>query len=776
MNSISTRMMALLLGSFALLSALGLARAQRGVPQPTAPDGPAALTTLYLPVIFDQQGAGAATPSPTATGAVAANLLAGNMPLPTGWQTDGPDTVWEGYLRVQDEAVIEMTLYDCGDSTGNKQLDIVQVYDPDNNLVVDQTNCSGNLIFSIATAGKPGFYRVRLKDNDTRHGNDGNIWVNKLRDQRVYTDPTHPALAATNLLTRVEPLPVEWVTGGALTFWEGYIRVRNESNITVEVTDCGDDEGDGLLDAIQITDPSGLIVGLVSGCGNDSRLLLINTQGKPGWYRVYFYDKDAKSGPGRAIEQNDGGLSIINLIDQNIYLTPGDQPTPTATQPTTPTATPTATRPATATPTPTATRPATATPTPTATRPATATPTPTATRPAGDGWQPVGAGSANGGGISNNSGASQNVTMAAGPDNNLYVAWSDTSSGDAEIYLRRWDGAAWSELGGSAGGGGISNNSGASLWPALAVGPDGNPWVAWHDETPGAAEIYVRRWTGTAWEPVGSGSASGGGISNNNSDSRFVDLQVASAGLAYAAWVDGSAGNNEVYVRQWNGSAWVALAGSASGGGISNSSVRSGRPALALNGGLPTVAWAEGGSVGEIYVRRYNGSAWVELGNHSASDGGISNTPGQSLYATIAYTGGKPIVAWYDEIGGQWEIYAATLEGNQWGAAGSGASTGGGISDTAGDSMEPNLAASAVPFLVWQEETAADNEVYVRRLAGANWVEVGNGSAGGGGISDNSGDSDFPVAAIADGRLYVAWEDNSSGDYEVYILMNPAPQ
>jgi hypothetical protein len=126
-----------------------------------------------------------------------------------------------------------MTLYDCGDTSGNNRLDIVQVYDPDNNLVVDQTNCSGNLIFSITTAGKPGLYRVRLKDNDTLTGNGGNIWVNKLRDQRIYTDPTRPALAATNLLTRIEPLPVDWVTGGALTFWEGYIRVQNESNITV---------------------------------------------------------------------------------------------------------------------------------------------------------------------------------------------------------------------------------------------------------------------------------------------------------------------------------------------------------------------------------------------------------------------------------------------------------------------------------------------------------------------------------------------------------------
>ena len=86
-----------------------------------------------------------------------------------------------------------------------------------------------------------------------------------------------------------------------MTFWEGYIRVQNESNITVSVTDCGDDEGDGKLDAMQITDPSGLIVGLARGCSSDSRLFPINTEGKPGWYRLYFLYKDTGSAPSRSI-------------------------------------------------------------------------------------------------------------------------------------------------------------------------------------------------------------------------------------------------------------------------------------------------------------------------------------------------------------------------------------------------------------------------------------------------------------------------------------------
>jgi len=53
----------------------------------------------------------------------------------------------------------------------------------------------------------------------------------------------------------------------------------------------------------------------------------------------------------------------------------------------------------------------------------------------------------------------------------------------------------WSEVGaGSASGGGISNNDGRSEMPSLALAPDGTPYVAWYDETGGSFEIFVRRY------------------------------------------------------------------------------------------------------------------------------------------------------------------------------------------------------------------------------------------------------------------------------------------
>jgi hypothetical protein len=107
----------------------------------------------------------------------------------------------------------------------------------------------------------------------------------------------------------------------------------------------------------------------------------------------------------------------------------------------------------------------------------------------------------------------------------------------------------------SASGGGVSNNSGWSLSPSLAIGPDGMPIVAWIDEGIGGNEIYVRRWNGSAWIEMGAGSATGsGGISNTNYAEIGPSLVIAANGTPILAWPDGSSSggsNNDIYIRRY---------------------------------------------------------------------------------------------------------------------------------------------------------------------------------------------------------------------------------
>ncbi len=395
------------------------------------------------------------------------------------------------------------------------------------------------------------------------------------------------------------------------------------------------------------------------------------------------------------------------------------------------------------------------------------------------GWTEIGSGSATGGGISHSTSAFV-PSLAIGPDGKPVVAWYNSSSGIFDIYVKHWNGSSWAEMGsGSASDGGISHNADSSLDPSLAIGSDGKPVVAWQDRSNGSSfEIYVRRWNGSAWLEV-AGSATGGGISHNAGDSVEPSLAIDRDGRPVVAWQDNSGGNNDIYVRRWNGSAWIELAGSAGDGGISKNAGNSINPSLAIaSDGNPIVAWEEySGGNPEIYLRHWNGSSWAELGG-SATGGGISNTGhlgNWSRKPSLAIDhGGAPVVAWEHMGSTGFEIYARRWNGSTWAELG-GSATGGGISDNARDSVEPSLAigSDGAPVVAWHDQSDGNNyQVYARRWNNSDWVEVSIGSATGPGISHSVVDAMHPSLAISpNGDPVVAWNDgtNLTNKWDIYI-------
>jgi len=401
----------------------------------------------------------------------------------------------------------------------------------------------------------------------------------------------------------------------------------------------------------------------------------------------------------------------------------------------------------------------------------------------GSAWVEMGSGSASGGNISNNDGYSYRPSLAIGPDSKPVVAWEDNNNGKA-IYVRRWDGSAWVEMGaGSASGGGISQSAGFPGDPSLAIGPDGKPVVTWHNDSSGIAEIYVKRWNGSAWVEMGTGSASGGGISKNNGTSRYPSLAIGPDGKPVVAWHDDSSGNAEIYVKRWDGGAWVTMgANSASGGGISKNNGASIFPSLAIDpDGRPMVAWEDDSSGNwEIYVKRWNGSAWEEMAG-SASGGGISQNSGHSEDPSLAIgPDGAPVIAWDDSSSGNWEIYVKRWNGSAWVRMGANSAGGGGVSKNDGNSWYPSLAVApdGLFALAWQDDSYGNWNIYMRLWDGAAWVEVYPGSATGSGHTDFlAGSSLYPSLAIGPNRLLgLAWQDDSDGYWTFWIHRRQIPQ
>jgi hypothetical protein len=158
-----------------------------------------------------------------------------------------------------------------------------------------------------------------------------------------------------------------------------------------------------------------------------------------------------------------------------------------------------------------------------------------------------------------------------------YVAWIDTRGGIPAVYVATESGSTWSQLAGSAQGSGISGLLQAASEPAIALLASGQPIVAWTAQTKSGTDIDVAEYSPTAnggaggWVALGT-SLSAGGISQTGKASNAQILMVN--GEPTVVWLDTSGGVSNVYAKQFNGTTWVALGtGAASGSGISGSTL-----------------------------------------------------------------------------------------------------------------------------------------------------------------------------------------------------------
>jgi hypothetical protein len=305
----------------------------------------------------------------------------------------------------------------------------------------------------------------------------------------------------------------------------------------------------------------------------------------------------------------------------------------------------------------------------------------------GSAWVEVG-GSATGAGLSLVGGGNTGPSLALDSSGHPVVAWTHNLG----IHVRRWDGSAWAPYGDSATDYGIV--TGPSCFQVkLALDHSDQPVVSWMFAPPTTnlplpSQIYLKRWNGTLWEELG-GSASGGGISNALYNAESPDLALDSAGNPIVTWLNSDVpGTNRILLKRWSGTAWEGIGGSDSGNGIHGPGSWGDNPSIALDSaGRPMVAFNEyalsGGGLGEIYLRRWDGMAWSGLGG-SDTMGGISAANGQGARYPSLKMGPSdhPIVAWQNgPLFVTDEVYLRQWDGTAWVGL-SGSETGGGVSQT----------------------------------------------------------------------------------------------
>ncbi len=374
-----------------------------------------------------------------------------------------------------------------------------------------------------------------------------------------------------------------------------------------------------------------------------------------------------------------------------------------------------------------------------------------------------------------------------------YVAWVDDRSGADAVYVAAQSGNSWSELAGSAEQGGVSGRSETTADPTLALLPDGTPVVAWTVETSSGTDIQLAMYSAAAnggaggW--VGLGTSLGAGGLSGTGHAAKAQLVVV-GGTLVVAWLDTSGGVANVYAKTFDGTNWVALGtGSASGRGVTGSTAAIPAFSLATDGSDVALGWTQpAGAISQIYLKQESGGVWSALAG-SASGGGLSNGLYPAVAPTVAYDAGSLFVAWqqyltdpnstgtiYDQAP---VIYAAEYTAGAWSAAGAGAESGFGVSANSSINQTPVLASdNGTLVLGWSNssigDTSATTHLYVRQWNGTAFAETLPGQATADGVV--SGQSPLEALHLAvdpNGLAFASWIDRGTATPGLHVAGTP---
>ena len=138
-----------------------------------------------------------------------------------------------------------------------------------------------------------------------------------------------------------------------------------------------------------------------------------------------------------------------------------------------------------------------------------------------------------------NPGSSTHPTIAADSSDDIHVVWDDSTPGTGEIYHKKSTdgGATWTTKR-------LTYNSGGSYYPSIAVDSSDNLHIAWHDYTPGNAEIFYKQSTngGSNWTTKR--------LTFNSGNSDIPAIAIGSNDHIHVVWQDDSPGDYEIYYRK----------------------------------------------------------------------------------------------------------------------------------------------------------------------------------------------------------------------------------
>ncbi|OGB01056.1 MAG: hypothetical protein A3E25_15160, partial [Burkholderiales bacterium RIFCSPHIGHO2_12_FULL_69_20] len=392
-------------------------------------------------------------------------------------------------------------------------------------------------------------------------------------------------------------------------------------------------------------------------------------------------------------------------------------------------------------------------------------------------------------GLAGDIGLSQDASVASGALGAV-VAWSDSRSGNLEIYAARHDGVQWQMLAGSAAQGGLSATpDGASALPSVAVDASGQPLVAWTETAAdGGSDVRVARFDAAAnggagaWVALGS-SLSASGVSGTG-HALAAKLVLTDNGPV-VVWTDDASGSVRIFAKLFTDGVWLPLGtqvtgtsfGLGAGIDVRDLSVAASGAQVAVG---YTAVQANSG-VRQVYVTEYtpsaNGATQGAWAGRAGSDTGngvsgqaavaavLEAVPGYHAQPSVAYQGRDLFVAWQAFSDQGASVVTARLGATVLSVTDRFASpTRPGL---------PQLASGGGTLLLAWVNTALTNQgtdLFTRAWDGNHFVEMLDGEARAPGLSITGDQAQGLALAISpEGSPTVAWQDAALGNPEVLV-------
>ncbi len=243
-------------------------------------------------------------------------------------------------------------------------------------------------------------------------------------------------------------------------------------------------------------------------------------------------------------------------------------------------------------------------------------------------------------------------------------------------------------------------------------------------------------------------------ITATGAESIYPTLGVSGSTI-HLAWVDqrDGGGNREIYYNRSadNGTTWQA-----SDTRISNDPAFSIRADFAVNGDAVYLFWRDDrhGNYEEYFVQSTDGG--VSWGPETR----LTNDPGLSGCPFPVVNGDTLHLFWRDNRSGTFKIYykRSVDAGANW---------------SADILLTPDGITAEFPFpaingqtihLVWRDNRDGNAEIYYKRSTdgGNSWTSDAR-------LTNDPGESEHPKLVVQDDNLYLVWRDNRDGNYEVYF-------